>query len=994
MVQVRRKGLHVFAATVLFLVGACGGGGGGGSDSGGGPPLPPPPSGNDTTFGTLALDRNNADAIGLAISLSEGALAVYQAAINAVINFASPRGMPVRSCGNSGTLSVSLLDNDTSFGISAGDTLDVIFTDCYDTIVDGTVNGSLSIVVSQFALDGGSARLAGDLTFPAGFTIIDPADPSVVADVSGSGTFDFVLDAPEVLTVQATGDQDFAVRIGNITERMRNFVLTKTATRLAPGSSAANVDTQVTIDTFYVSELLGGSFTCTSSDLAFDGNISGIALRASVTCTGLNRSAVRITNQNEVGVDPEGDGTFEDVGLFDWDLAIDGFLATDSGLVLDEIAGDIPIGRITMRANDVTWDWGRDRLLVTTKADDPSFPNTLLEISLINNIVRPLATYLDEPNLVELSEDGSRLYVTFTGSPEIRPYDAATFQSLPLIMVTSDETISPDYAVLDIAVSPADANRIAVAFQFVGTGTTDVVIIDGDAQMANTYRDASGGSGDNLDVVEFSQDGARVFGGTTRSTGGHVLDVDANGVSGTTFIQSGFSGRFQRVDGQIYSGNTVYDDTSLVRVGSYRSTPGLVGIDLPNIRTFVLQGSQLGVFERDTFLSLATYDLGLDPLTTIDAIVPAGGKLVLVEEDSLYFLNVADFVTTNTGECLVETLATNENENYTRFGCPVTDVAYDEARGSIYAALDSSLGINGNSIAVIDSTIDLVNLYVYVGSEPSAITISGDGRYLYVLFDGADVMKTIDLDSLQIIRELPLELEMTAVGPAPREGLALVASPVENDSVIVTLAEFAGSPFTEYALVRDGARLPDEVSSGDLQGTFENRDPRLFFDAAGTAYVISQDATAAAVQTLGIGPTGLSAGPSFSVDPAQVGDGQVDVSQAEVFTALGAVIDLGTQSGGDRYDSLAMSFDDTRGGLAINADTASNDVYVLVGTNLNTTGIGRYDYASGALVAEQELAGFPASFFSRKLIDVGADRLAVLVSPDAGLLVIDKAIIQ
>ena len=466
MINVRRKGLPVFAATVALLAGACGGGGGGGSGSGDNPPLPPPPSGNDTTFGTLAIDQNNSDAIGLAISLSEGALAVYQAAINAVISFASPQGMPVRSCGNSGSLSVSLLDNDTSFGISAGDALDVIFTDCYDPIVDGTVSGSLMIVVSQFSLDGGSARLAGDLTLPAGFTITDPADPSAVADVSGSGSFDFVLDAPEVLTVRATGGQDFAVRIGNITERMRNFVLTKTATRLAPGSAAANVDTQVAIDTFYISELLGGSFSCTSSDLAFDGNLSGIALRASITCTGLNRSAVRITNQNEVGVDPEGDGTFEDLGLFDWDQAIDGFLATDSGLVLDEIAGDVSINRITMRANDVTWDWGRDRLLVTTKADDPSFPNTLLEISLINNSVRPLATYPEEPHLVELSEDGSRLYVTFTGSPEIRPYSAANFQALPVVTVTSDETISPDYSVLDIAVSPADASRIAVAFQF------------------------------------------------------------------------------------------------------------------------------------------------------------------------------------------------------------------------------------------------------------------------------------------------------------------------------------------------------------------------------------------------------------------------------------------------------------------------------------------------------------------------------------------------
>lgn len=991
MIHVRRKGLPVLAVFVSLLATACGGGGGGG----GNPTLPPPPPPvDDTTFGTLAIDQNNAEAMALAVSLSEGALAVHQSAINAVINFASPQGVPVRSCGNTGTLSVSLLDNDSSFDISPADVLDVVFTDCYDRVIDGTVNGSLTIIVSQFSLDGNSARLAGELSLPAGFTITDPADPSVVANVTSQASFDFVLDAPEVLTVQASGGQDFAVRIGNTTESMRNFTLTKTATRLAPGSEAANVDTVVSIDTFYISDLLGGSFSCTSADLAFDGNLSGIALRAAITCTGFNRSAVRITDQNQVGVDPEGDGTFNALGIFDWDQAIDGFLTTDSGLVLAEIGGDVAIDRITLRANDVSWDWGRDRLLVTTKADDPTYPNTLLEISRVNNRVLPRRTYLDEPNRVELSEDGSTVYVTFTGSPEIRAYRATGLVSLPTITVTSDEPISPDLAVLDIAVSPVDANRVAAAYRFEGTGSTDVVIIDGDVQAPNTYRDATGGFGSNLDVVEFSQDGTRVFGGITRITGGHVLDVDANGVSDTLFVRNGFAGRFQRLNGLIYSGNAVYDDASLVKVGSYRFTPGIVGVDLANIRTFLLQGSQLGVFERDTYRSLATYDLGLNPGTTVNAVVPAGDDLVLVEENSLYFLSVADLATTNTGECLVERLLTDENEGYTRFGCPVTDIAYDAARGSIYAAIDSSLGVNGNAIAVIDARIDLVNLYVYVGSEPSDIAMSGDGKYLYVLFDGADVMKTIDLDGLQVIRELPFEPGLTAVGLEPRRAVALAASPVQNDSVIVTLggSSALGSPL--FTLVRDGVRLPDDILDIDLQDNFSNQGPRVFFDAGGTAYGVSQDGDAAIVQTLSMGPMGLSAGPFFAVDPAQVGEGQVDVAQDEVFTALGAVIDLGTQSGGDRYDSRAMSFDDSRGGLAVNADTATNDVYILVGTDLNTTGIGRYDYVSGALLAEQEFTGFPASFFSKRLIDVGADRLAVLVSPNAGLLVVDKASIQ
>ena len=66
----------------------------------------------------------------------------------------------------------------------------------------------------------------------------------------------------------------------------------------------------------------------------------------------------------------------------------------------------------------------------------------------------------------------------------------------------------------------------------------------------------------------------------------------------------------------------------------------------------------------------------------------------------------------------------------------------------------------------------------------------------------------------------------------------------------------------------------------------------------------------------------------------------------------------------------------------------------MVDSTCTPTGIGRFDYASGALIAEQDFTGFPASFFSHRLTEVGPDRLAVLVSPEAGLLVVDKASIQ
>ena len=115
-------------------------GSGGGGGSGGGPSSPPPPTGNPTQFGTLTIAQPNADIVGLAVGFAEGILAIAQTAANEVVIFSSPSGVASRDCNNGGTATITNIDADTSFSVTAGDSLTIDYDECFGDLVDGDMD--------------------------------------------------------------------------------------------------------------------------------------------------------------------------------------------------------------------------------------------------------------------------------------------------------------------------------------------------------------------------------------------------------------------------------------------------------------------------------------------------------------------------------------------------------------------------------------------------------------------------------------------------------------------------------------------------------------------------------------------------------------------------------------------------------------------------------------------------------------------------------------
>jgi DNA-binding beta-propeller fold protein YncE len=465
------------------------------------------------------------------------------------------------------------------------------------------------------------------------------------------------------------------------------------------------------------------------------------------------------------------------------------------------------------------YDAVHDRILITAAATDPVNPNSLLEVSLSSNERRVAVTFPSEPNLVRLSEDGTLLYVTFTGSVEIRRYDAATLQQVSTIQMQSDQPFTAQREIFDLAVSPLDPNVIAVAFGFLlSGGSTDVAIVNGDTQLAGSFHDLAANQSAGM-AVEYSRDGARIFGGGGR---GRVLDVDAGGIASFTWIRDGFSERhLQRVGDRLYSGETAIDEQTLVRLGMYNASGNAVGIDTASNLVFRVDRDTITVFDEDRFVPLASYDSGLNHGAPIRKAVAAGQFGVLLDEHALHIFAYADIETLNTGVCEVEALATDQGEPYTRYACPVSDAVYDPARDKVYAAIDSFFGVNGNSIAVIDRASGVVERFAYIGSEPRKIALSTDGNRLYAIFDGADTVAALNLSTFTPDWNLPLEL-LPVPGSEPelepQRALDFAVSPAENDAIVVSISDRNS----------DSTDVPRNIADRRRYGAARRRDELYF----------------------------------------------------------------------------------------------------------------------------------------------------------------------
>lgn len=990
--QIHRHGLASF---VLLTLAACGGGGGGGGGSIAPPPPPP------TNYGNLTIDSTNAEVIALPIVMTEAALSIAQTAANEVVVFSTSSGVAFRDCDFDGTATITHNDADSSFSVSAGDSLTIEYDACYGDLIVGEMTGTIEIAISNYVISDTTVNLSAAVDIVGTMRIADRVDPSLFSDVIAGFDMTFSLDPSENLTVSSAAGDVVTVTASGTTETISDFNLSRLTQASFAGAQPHEVDMEITFNFFLDSELFGGTVTCETDGLFnyANGNLGGV----NTLCRGLNSTGVRSRGRETVSIDPEGDGTFAVLGTVDWNQVIFGFFREPSGLNLEDLFGQIATSTISLSPKDIVYDAGRDRLLVATSATDASAPSALIAVSLSQRTQATLIAFANEPSTIALSADGALIYVGFTDRDEIRKYDAATLQLLSTVNIVSNDPASNQYGVLDLAVSPVAPNTVAAAFNYIGTGVDDVTIFANDVQLPGRLRNSPGGNTSGGERLFFSEDGTRIhsyYQPPPSGSGTYDMAVDANGVI-EVFFTTRYGFDIELADGSIYSHGDEYDADTYVQVGTFGWAVRHVAVDTNNRRFYSESYDTLEVWDLDRRLPVATYNLGLE-YDSVHGLEMAGNYLVIIRDNDLRVLDTSVVEPLAAEECVTTPGQTSEGDAYTQYACDVIDAIYDPYADRIYAAVTNLVPGNGNSIAVINQNTESVENYIPVPSNPKRLLLSTDGTRLYVIFAEVELLIAIDTSSQTLVDTWQLGVITPHAGYnelEPRNVLRFATSPLEPDTIVAVTAEGMSVFNMEFIAFRDGTRLPDEVPFSSLRSNSSHPYPRVLFDDIGGLYALHTDNNEPYLESLLLSPTGLATtGAWFDAISAIWFPFDFSVKGSEVFFARGDVVNIANQTVERRFDYNDVPFPDVNAPSGVYADPATDDVWFLSESDFDSSGLARFNNLDGMLTGADEfpfvIAGRHGDYSHVSIFNVGTDQIGLVIDEREGVLVIDKAAIE
>ena len=426
--------------------------------------------------------------------------------------------------------------------------------------------------------------------------------------------------------------------------------------------------------------------------------------------------------------------------------------------------------QVALQANDIVYDPGTQSLWASVPSSAGPGGNSVTPVATADGAVGAPAFVGSEPNRLARSDDGQYLYVSLDGAGGVRRFDIAAREAGLQFNLGSGGSSGPLY-VEDMEVMPGSPGTVAVSRRNQGFSPRHegvAVYDDGVGRPTTTPRH----TGSN--VIEFSApDTLYGLNNETTEFGLRKMAVTASGVTVTKVTQgvvSGFGATIEYDAGRIYlsAGRVVEAETGAL-LGTFQGLDGgqFVVPDSSLGRTFFVgSGSTfdqsistvtIRAFDQATFLPVGTANVG-GVRGRVRAAVrwgangiafcTTGGQIFLVQSPLVSDSEPSPSPTPTTtptptptptpaptpapGELRQLTLATN-------------DLAVNPATQAIYASIPSSAGASGNSLARIDPAAGTVDTPVFVGSEPTKLAVSDDGKFVYVGLDGAGAVRRFDV---------------------------------------------------------------------------------------------------------------------------------------------------------------------------------------------------------------------------------------------------------
>src|SRR5256884_2893589 len=418
---------------------------------------------------------------------------------------------------------------------------------------------------------------------------------------------------------------------------------------------------------------------------------------------------------------------------------------------------------IPFTANDVVYSPTTKMLYASVPSTVGAGGNSIKTIDPTTGAITSSVFIGSEPNRLAMADDGTTLYAGLDGAYSVRKFDVST-QTAGSQFVLGSDSFSGPFRAIDLAVAPANPNLLAVARRN-NNFTGNIAAFDNGTPRSTVAPGSSGGG----DFLAFSASATKLY-DSANFNGLITLKIDANGVSTTGSSNVGQGTRIKFDNGVVYAGNGQVIDPDTAN-GTLKGTFGVTGNNV-STSAFVTDSSvgrayylmndfsnnsikTIRVFDINTFVLIGTITVtGVSGDTNNMirwgnnglAFRTSGGQLIMVQSS---LIPSADPIPTPTAATSPTPTPTPTPPATFVRQVPLTtnDLIYNAGKQSLYASVPSSVGIGGNSITPIDPVTATVGSAVFIGSEPTKLTVSDDQHTMYVGLDGAGAIRRFDLTS-------------------------------------------------------------------------------------------------------------------------------------------------------------------------------------------------------------------------------------------------------
>jgi hypothetical protein len=287
---------------------------------------------------------------------------------------------------------------------------------------------------------------------------------------------------------------------------------------------------------------------------------------------------------------------------------------------------------VPLTARDLVFEPKTQRLYASIPGSSPTNPNSVVQIDPESGTITASVFVGSEPGQLALSDDGRFLYVGLNGANAVRRIE------LPAMSASLQWSLSPGQVAGDLHVAPGMPGTVAVSRHVpsVSPPLAGVTIYDEGIPRPTSSAGHTGGN-----RIEFLDSPSFLYGFNDAHTGFEffTIAVDASGarhLSQTRGLIEGFDADIVGVAGRIYgTDGSIVDEERHVRIGVFPQS-GALAVDPALGRAYILNGSQIGVYDLNTFGPLGSLSF---PAPTFGHPATANTRLVRWGADGLAFLD-------------------------------------------------------------------------------------------------------------------------------------------------------------------------------------------------------------------------------------------------------------------------------------------------------------------------------------------------------------------